>query len=148
MSGLYSKGCRGGRDAGRQTIRRSGLAVVIDAEGRYLVTQRTPWIPYPLGWCFPGGRGKPGESHRDIVAREAREELGVTVHPVRPLLHFLHEGWEEAWWLSRLESDRLRHDPIEVWRCRWCPRSELLQLPHFIQAEFLPALWQANPDLP
>jgi 8-oxo-dGTP pyrophosphatase MutT (NUDIX family) len=133
VSGLYSKGCRGGRDAGRQTIRRSGLAVVIDAEGRYLVTQRTPWIPYPLGWCFP---------------REAREELGVTVHPVRPLLHFLHEGWEEAWWLSRLESDRLRHDPIEVWRCRWCPRSELLQLPHFIQAEFLPALWQANPDLP
>jgi 8-oxo-dGTP pyrophosphatase MutT (NUDIX family) len=133
---------------GSQIVRRSGLAVVIDDAGRYLVTQRTPWIPYPLAWCFPGGRGKPGEGHRDIVAREAREELGVEVHPERAVFHFLHEGWEEAWWLSRIEGSRLRHDPLEVLRCRWCSRQELGELPHFLQAEFMTAFWKTNPDLP
>ena len=132
----------------RASLRRSGLAIVIDEAGRYLLTRRTPWIPHPLAWCFPGGRGRPGEPHREIVAREAREELGVAVVPQRELFRFVHGPWDESWWLASLGPGALRRSRFEVLRCGWFTRAEVLALPHFVQRPFLPACLARNLDLP
>jgi 8-oxo-dGTP diphosphatase len=53
-------------------------AAVIEHDDRLLVTRR------PLGshlegyWEFPGGKCDPGETHEACLARELREELGVS----------------------------------------------------------------------
>ena len=39
--------------------------------------QRKPGGKHPLKWEFPGGKVEPGESPRDAVVRELREELGI-----------------------------------------------------------------------
>ena len=48
-------------------------------EDQILVTQRTKQQPMPLKWEFPGGKMEPGESPKETLRRELREELGVEV---------------------------------------------------------------------
>ena len=50
-------------------------AAVVDGAGRVLAARRVA----PAGWEFPGGKVEPGESEREALVRECREELGVAV---------------------------------------------------------------------
>jgi len=72
----------------RQSVRRSlGREVaiaVIERRGRYLICRRQATDPFGGYWEFPGGKREPGESWRDCLRRELREELGVTIRAIRP----------------------------------------------------------------
>lgn len=54
--------------------------VVHDASGRILLIRRGQQ-PAAGKWSLPGGRVLPGEPVLDAVARELREETGLTVEP-------------------------------------------------------------------
>lgn len=54
-----------------------GAAIV--ADGRVLACARTRPPELAGLWEFPGGKVEPGESERDAVVRECREELDVEV---------------------------------------------------------------------
>src|SRR5262249_9763509 len=54
------------------------VAAVIDAGGRFLVTRRPSGVHLEGVWEFPGGKCDPGEPLHDALARELREELGVS----------------------------------------------------------------------
>jgi len=56
-------------------IRPSVSAVIFDRRGRLLLQQRSDGGQ----WGLPGGSVEVGESVRDAVRREVREETGVTV---------------------------------------------------------------------
>ncbi len=51
-------------------------ALVRDADGNILLTQRRADQPMPLLWELPGGKIEPGEAPVDGLARETGEELG------------------------------------------------------------------------
>lgn len=53
--------------------------LIIGDDGRVLITQRRADQALPLQWEFPGGKVEPGEAPVDALARELREEIGVTV---------------------------------------------------------------------
>ena len=53
-------------------------AAIVHA-GRVLAARRSAPPAVAGGWEFPGGKVEPGESPEDALARECREELGVTV---------------------------------------------------------------------
>lgn len=55
------------------------VAAEIEKDGCYLITQRNPHAVLPLLWEFPGGRVEPGESDEQALARELKEEMGITV---------------------------------------------------------------------
>jgi 8-oxo-dGTP diphosphatase len=74
----------------RRHIRVVG-AMLQNAEGRYLITQRPPKASLPLLWEFPGGRVEEGESDEVALAREIREEMGVEVVVLDQALHTRHE---------------------------------------------------------
>jgi len=44
-----------------------------------LLCQRRGDVKHPLKWEFPGGKVEEGEDMADCLARELREELGVTI---------------------------------------------------------------------
>ena len=55
-------------------------ALVRDHEDRLLVVLRAR-EPAAGTWSVPGGRVEPGETDAEAVAREVREETGLTVRP-------------------------------------------------------------------
>jgi mutator protein MutT len=65
-------------------------AAVTQASGRVLIAQRPPGKHLAGGWEFPGGKLDPGEDRRAGLARELREELGITISTPRPLIRVRH----------------------------------------------------------
>ena len=60
------------------------VGVLIDSDGRFLLTSRPPGKVYDGFWEFPGGKLEPGESVDQALRRELHEELGITIHAVQP----------------------------------------------------------------
>jgi 8-oxo-dGTP diphosphatase len=57
-------------------------AIITDAGGRLLLIRRGHEPGRGL-WSLPGGRVEPGETDEQAVAREVREETGLSVRPGR-----------------------------------------------------------------
>jgi 8-oxo-dGTP diphosphatase len=60
------------------------VGVLIDREGRFLLTTRPPSKVYAGYWEFPGGKFEPGETLEHALRRELQEELGITIGPPQP----------------------------------------------------------------
>jgi len=103
-------------------------AAVIDFAGRVLIAQRPPGKHLAGGWEFPGGKLEPGEDRRAGLARELREELGITLSaPPRPLIRVRHAyDYGEVLidiWVVRQYSGEPR--ALDGQALRWCTRDEL-----------------------
>ena len=53
------------------------VAAIFREGDKILIAQRSASGRHPLKWEFPGGKLEPGESDRDALVRELREELGI-----------------------------------------------------------------------
>ncbi|MDH4193863.1 MAG: 8-oxo-dGTP diphosphatase MutT [Nitrospirota bacterium] len=54
-------------------------AAIIQQEEKFLLTRRKPESDLGGLWEFPGGKKEPGETLRDCLRREVKEELGVEI---------------------------------------------------------------------
>jgi len=103
-------------------------AAVIDVAGRVLIAQRPPGKHFAGGWEFPGGKLEPGEDRRTGLARELREELGITLSvPPRPLIRVRH-SYDYGnvlidMWVVREYSGEPRG--LDGQAFRWCAQDEL-----------------------
>ncbi len=103
------------------TLIEVAAAVIERPDGTFLMASRPQGKAYAGWWEFPGGKVEAGETPRQALARELREELGIRVVEAWPwlhrnfiyphahvLLHFFrvtawegephpHEGQELAW---------------------------------------------------
>ena len=103
-------------------------AAVTDLEGRVLIAQRPPGKHLAGCWEFPGGKLDAGEDRRAGLARELREELGITLFaPLRPLIRVRHTyDYGEVlidMWVARQYSGQPRG--LEGQALRWCTGDEL-----------------------
>ena len=67
------------------------VAALIEADGKLLVCQRKRGGAFELMWEFPGGKKKTGETLEAALARELREELGVTAKIGREVYRTRHQ---------------------------------------------------------
>lgn len=112
------------------------VAGILWDDQRFLAVERPEGKPQAGFWEFPGGKIEPGETPADALARELREELGVT--PVQAAfwrtvrhdyphlsveLHFFHvTGFTGT--VTALEGHRLA----------WLTWDEAMRLP-FLEAD-------------
>jgi 8-oxo-dGTP diphosphatase len=111
----------------RRKIRVVGA--MIEKDGRYLITQRSPTASLPLLWEFPGGRVEAGETDQAALARELREEMGIEVQVGDRAIHVEHayEGYDIDFCVYRC---RLVSGPIQDLRVhahRWVLPEEIDQ---------------------
>jgi mutator protein MutT len=111
-------------------------AAVIDAAGRVLIAQRPSGKHMAGGWEFPGGKLEPGEERLAGLARELREELGISlIGTPRPLIRVRHtytsrEVLLDIWVAKRYSGEARGLDGQAL---RWCTQDELATV------ELLPA---------
>jgi 8-oxo-dGTP diphosphatase len=102
-------------------------AAVTQASGRVLIAQRPPGKHLAGGWEFPGGKLEAGEDRRAGLARELREELGITISTPRPLIRVRHTydygGVLIDMWVVRHYSGELAG--LDGQALRWVSQEEL-----------------------
>ena len=54
---------------------------IYNSQGKVLLTQRHPDIPFPLKWACTGGSALAGEDTLTAAIRETREEIGLILSP-------------------------------------------------------------------
>ena len=67
------------------------VGVLIDDDGRFLITSRPAGKVYAGHWEFPGGKVEPGESVEAALQRELHEELGITIGHAEAWKTLLHD---------------------------------------------------------
>jgi 8-oxo-dGTP diphosphatase len=60
------------------------VGVLIDGDGRFLLTSRPEGKVYAGYWEFPGGKLEAGETVEEALRRELHEELGITIGAAVP----------------------------------------------------------------
>ncbi|ETX05189.1 MAG: hypothetical protein ETSY2_24430 [Candidatus Entotheonella gemina] len=86
-----------------------------------------PWAGY---WAPLSGKVEPGESQFDAVVREVKEEVGLTVQPLRKVWEYISDSGTHLlhWWLARYVSGDVIAAEREVSEARWLTVDEFLQM--------------------
>ena len=110
-------------------------ATVFDDAGRVLIAQRPPGKHLAGGWEFPGGKLEPGEERLAGLARELREEIGITILDPEPLIQLWHTYEYGEVLLDVFVVRRFDGEPsgLDGQAIRWCALDKLER------AEMLPA---------
>ncbi len=66
------------------SVTEVAAAVILRPDGHFLLGQRAANTFYPGYWEFPGGKVETGETPREALLRELREELGIEVFRATP----------------------------------------------------------------
>lgn len=74
-----------------ESVVHVAAAAIFDEQGRVLIARRPVHVHQGGLWEFPGGKVERGETVRDALARELREELGIDVQRARPLIRVRHD---------------------------------------------------------
>lgn len=65
-------------------ITEVAVGVLVAPDGQFLLTSRPAGKVYAGYWEFPGGKVESGENVEQALARELREELGISIGPAQP----------------------------------------------------------------
>ena len=60
------------------------VGVLVDGDGRFLLTSRPKGKVYAGYWEFPGGKLEAGETVEAALKRELHEEIGIDIGDVQP----------------------------------------------------------------
>ena len=111
------------------------VAAYIWENGRFLACQRPAHKTRGLLWEFVGGKVEPGETKREALIRECREELAIDIIPGNVFMEVVHEYPDLKVNLTLFHADISAGTPVclEHNALRWMRPCEIDQF------EFCPA---------
>lgn len=109
------------------------IAILQDADGRFLVIRRGLTLARAPGWwCFAGGEVEPDEVFERALEREVFEELGLHVSAKEKVYESVSPNgvYQLHWFRAELlgQASELTPHPIEVAEAHWLFAHEILAL--------------------
>lgn len=86
--------------------------VIYDNDGRILLARRPNHTHKGGLWEFPGGKLDQGETRREALVRELREELAIEVTVCEPLVEVRHDYPEKSVLLDFWEVRAFDGEPV------------------------------------
>jgi 8-oxo-dGTP diphosphatase len=128
------------------------VAAVIEREDRrLLIGQRRRHDTSPLKWEFPGGKIEDGEAPEAALARELREELGVTLKKYAEIARVTHkyadtsEALEIRFFAVEIADQAMVAKPFE--QIAWVLPKELSDYDFLAANARLVRVWPASAGL-
>lgn len=126
------------RENGENRMTQVAAALIRDG-GRFLICRRPAHKARGLLWEFVGGKVEPGETPRQALIRECREELGITVKPGALFMELTHDYPDLTVHLMVFSAEiiqgtpeKLEHadirwiTPAEIGQYAFCPADEMI----------------------
>ena len=119
---------------GAVLVRHVSCGMLFRSDRVLLVHRSSAKTRYPQVWDFPGGHVEPGETSRQALARELREELGITISPLvddSPVLTLENDDtFLEVWKVECWSGEITDAAPDEHDEIRWftSPEATILDL--------------------
>lgn len=111
----------------RRSVVHVAVGVVLDNQGRVLISRRARDTHQGGLWEFPGGKVEPGESVSGALRRELAEELGIEIGRVEPWLRVPHDYGDKRVLLDvhRVHGFHGTARGLENQPIRWVPVAQL-----------------------
>ena len=69
------------------------VSALIEKDGKYLIARRANGSEDAIGrWEFPGGKVEPGETEKEAIEREIKEELSIDIKAIRYITNNIFEN--------------------------------------------------------
>lgn len=95
-----------------EKITEVAVAVLLNADGSFLLSSRPEGKPYAGYWEFPGGKLEAGETVEQALKRELNEELGIQITHAQPwfsyIMRYTHATVRLHTWRVRAWQGTLR----------------------------------------
>lgn len=110
----------------------SVLAIILNENGEFLMILRPGQTQSgssvsgrPGQWCLPGGKIKGTETREEAIVREVREEVGLSVFPIRQLADF---GDQTYYHCALLKNAMMTLNTRECAEYVWASRENLTSI--------------------
>lgn len=130
---------------------RRGVVGVIARGDKFLIIKRSRDVVAPGKLCFPGGGIESGESPEGALVREFREELNLSIRPLRM-------DWESTtpwnvhlqWWIAEFSPPDQEPipNPKEVESVLFLTWKEMIEHPQMLESNLPYLRRKSNPEKP
>ena len=116
---------------------KDAVAVVIKRNGKFLLIKRAKKDVAEDYWCPITGAVEQGETQAQAVIREAQEEMGLIVEPVKKVWECYTQDREYLlhWWYAELLDDNIKINKSEVKDYRWLDFGEMQKIEKMFSAD-------------
>lgn len=105
--------------------------IILEKDGKFLLGKRSAWKTKAPGyWCPISGHIEPSETEEQAVVREAQEELGITVRPLRKITSTPTNDGQVIlhWWTAEILNGIPTLNNQENEEIRWFSEEEIQKL--------------------
>ncbi len=105
------------------------VAVIVNQHEQVLISKRSAAQHQGNKWEFPGGKVEQGETSRQALNREIKEELGLDIQSADLLTIITHQYTDKKVQLDVYQVSDWQGEPsaLEAQPIRWVEKSELHQ---------------------
>lgn len=115
------------------------IAVVIKKKEKFLLIKRAKKDAAIDYWCPITGAVETGETQEHAVIREAHEEMGIHVQPIKKVWECFTEDrrYRLHWWFVKVLNDEITINTEEVKDYRWLSFDEMQTIGKMFKADLL-----------